>query len=64
MAKLGEESLTEKVEVRFTKQDLELLDRVAKAWRCSRPDVIRKAVGETLDAEQKKKILGVNGEVK
>jgi hypothetical protein len=43
--------LSEKQEVRFSKADLALLGVVAKKWRCSRADVIRRAVVELFTRE-------------
>jgi len=59
------EPLSEKRAIRFTKSDSQLLDQIAKAWRCSPSDVVRKALAELfakhnyLPPEQRK-VLGVN----
>jgi len=65
----GESSLTEKQEVRLTHRDNELLTKFATDNRCSKSDVLRKALAILLAnhsylTDEEKKALGINGEAK
>lgn len=59
----GEAVLTEKQEVRYTKGDINMLKQIATKYRCSIPDVIRRACVELFEAEAKKD-PGINGETR
>ena len=56
--------LTEKYQIRLSKEDAALVQKIAKAWRCDPVDVIRRGLAELfarssyLDQEDKK-ALGI-----
>ena len=43
---MGGNGLTEKFQIRLSKEDSALLKKIAKAWRCDPVDVIRRSLAE------------------
>lgn len=57
-------ALTQRLDIRLTRRDSDLLDEMAKAYRCDRSDVIRRALAEFLArcsylTQEEKKALGL-----
>jgi len=63
---MGGNGLTEKFQIRLSKEDAALLKQISKAWRCDPVDVIRRGLAELFARnsflnEEDKKALGISG---
>jgi len=62
-------TLTEKYQIRLSKEDSAVLHKIAEAWRCDPVDVIRRALAELFArngylSEQDMKALGISRRTK